>query len=135
MASAGWHGGTLHDPDALVKFRQRGLLPDSRGKEKLGVMCIHERVIDSLPRISTLYSMKTRARKWGNSLALRLPKVLATSLKIEEGTELELEEHEDGILLRPVRTRYELGELLKGIRKNNLPESHDFGQRQGKEAW
>jgi antitoxin MazE len=79
--------------------------------------------------------MRTRARKWGNSLALRLPKVVAKSLSIEEGTELELEEREDGILLRPVRSRYELGKLLKEIRKENLPEPQDFGTPEGKEAW
>jgi antitoxin MazE len=79
--------------------------------------------------------MKTRAQKWGNSLALRLPKVLAKSLSIEAGTELELEEREDGILIRPVRARYDLGDLLKGIRKDNLPEIEDFGQTEGKEVW
>jgi antitoxin MazE len=92
-------------------------------------------ILDSRSTVYTLYSMKTHVAKWGNSLALRLPKALTTSLSLKEGTEVELTEHAEGILLRPAGMNYELDELLKGIRPGNLHKPVETGESKGKEVW
>jgi len=78
--------------------------------------------------------MRTRIAKWGNSLALRLPKAITSSHFMKEGTEIELTEHPEGILLRPAGTSYELEQLLKGVRKGNLHSGIETGEQTGKEA-
>ncbi len=46
--------------------------------------------------------MKTSLIRIGNSRGLRLPRQLLAIYGIEENAELELEEREEGILIRPV---------------------------------
>jgi antitoxin MazE len=79
--------------------------------------------------------MKTRVAKWGNSLALRLPKAVTSSLSLKEGTEIELTEHAEGILLRPAGLSYDLEELIKEIRPDNLHTFVETGKPTGKEVW
>jgi len=79
--------------------------------------------------------MRTRVAKWGNSLALRLPKAVTVSLELDEGTEVELTEREGTIILQPARGRYRLPDLLNAIRPGNLHEPVDTGAPRGREAW
>ena len=91
--------------------------------------------LDTHPRVSTLYSMRTRIAKWGNSLALRLPKSLTEGQGLAEGSAVEIVEHEEGILLRRGRPKYTLGELLRGFRSDNRHEEKETGEARGEEAW
>jgi len=80
--------------------------------------------------------MKTKVSRWGNSLALRLPKHLTTSYHISEGSDVEIVEEAQGILVKPVaRKEFKLNDLLKGISKNNLHHEIDSAGPQGKEIW
>ncbi len=80
--------------------------------------------------------MKTKVSRWGNSLALRLPKKLATSHQIFEDSNVEIIEKEEGLLLRPSRKEnYDLNELLKGITKENVHEEVSTGAVRGRESW
>lgn len=42
----------------------------------------------------------TKIQKWGNSLAVRLPKKLTTHLGLEEGSEVMVDEHEQNVLIK-----------------------------------
>ena len=67
--------------------------------------------------------MKTKVTRWGNSLALRLPKHMTTSYRISEGSDVEIVEEAQGLLVKPIsRKDFKLNDLLKGITKNNLHE-------------
>ncbi len=78
--------------------------------------------------------MTATVQKWGNSLALRLPKVLADEAKIGEGTRLELVRTPEGVLLKTERRpRYRLFELLKGVKRKNLHPETDWGRPVGRE--
>lgn len=80
--------------------------------------------------------MKTKVSRWGNSLALRLPKKLATSHNIFQDSSVEIIEQKDGLLLRPSgRNSYDLNELLNGITKENLHEEVLTGTPRGQELW
>ena len=48
---------------------------------------------------------------------------------------MELVEHVEGILLRPVAKRHELKTLLKGVKPGNLHTTIETGPPAGREAW
>jgi antitoxin MazE len=75
---------------------------------------------------------ETTVSKWGNSLAVRIPRPIAKQARLNEGDCLALALGRDGsIILRASRRRHELSELVSKItRKNRHPET-DGGQTQG----
>ncbi len=80
--------------------------------------------------------MKTSIQKWGNSLALRIPKPLAGQVRIEQGSIVELLIVDDTLLIRPLKkTEYALDELLSGVSENNIHEVVNTGDPVGKEVW
>lgn len=46
--------------------------------------------------------MTTKIQKWGNSLAVRLPKTLTTHLGLQEGNEVMVDEREQNVLIKRV---------------------------------
>lgn len=70
--------------------------------------------------------MHTRVTKWGNSLALRLPKPLAEDLGLHEGSDVELILANGRLEMTPTRPKYALNDLLDGITPENRPESFDM---------
>lgn len=81
--------------------------------------------------------MKTKAQKWGNSLAIRLPKALAEQAGVIENDTLDMEVTDAGmIVLKPHRRpKYRLKELLKDMTKKNMHEEIDLGKPVGREIW
>lgn len=78
----------------------------------------------------------TTVSKWGNSLAVRIPQVIAKEARLNEGDSLALEFDPDGsIVLRPTRRRYELSELVSRITSKNRHRETDWGQPKGEESW
>ena len=49
--------------------------------------------------------MTTYVKKWGNSLAVRIPKHLSDSMRLKEGSPLVFEETDGKLLIKPVRDR------------------------------
>lgn len=80
--------------------------------------------------------MRTRVQKWGNSLALRIPKAFALEVGLEKDGEVELSV-EGGrlVVVPPVAPLYTLDELLAGVRPSNLHAETDWGPPVGKEIW
>jgi len=65
--------------------------------------------------------MLTKIQKWGNSLALRIPKVFADDVGLENETSVELRVVGDEIHILPIKeTRYELDALLADVTPDNL---------------
>jgi antitoxin MazE len=80
--------------------------------------------------------MMTKISRWGNSLALRLPKKLATSHNLFQDSDVEIIEHEEGLLLRPSsRKSYDLNALLNGVTKENFHDELPTGSSRGQESW
>jgi antitoxin MazE len=79
--------------------------------------------------------MKSIVRKWGNSLAVRIPRRVAEHVGIEEGTELELLEERGAILIKPTSTRISLRKILRAVRADNLHGEISTGRRTDKEVW
>jgi antitoxin MazE len=83
--------------------------------------------------------MKTTLRRWGNSLALRIPSSFARELGASEGRKVEMTV-ESGALVVKVesprrRRRYRLEELLVGITEESYHREADWGAPIGNEVW
>lgn len=79
--------------------------------------------------------MRAKAQKWGNSLAVRIPKAVADQAGVREEDELEIEVVAKVIRMKPCRRELTLERLLRGITAENLHGEADFGPREGREAW
>ncbi len=80
--------------------------------------------------------MKTRIRKWGNSLALRIPKALAEEVHVQLNTQVELSLVNGKIVVEPVEPpAWTLEDLLEGVTEENLHSEIEFGPPVGKEVW
>ncbi len=81
--------------------------------------------------------MLAKVQKWGNSLAVRLPKALADEIEVAVDSSVELLVRDHEIVLRPVTARknYRLEDLLAGVTAENLHDESDFGAPQGQEVW
>ena len=80
--------------------------------------------------------MRAQVQKWGNSLALRIPRALAAETEIGQGSEVELSLDEGKLVVAPVRTRAQsLESLLAGVTEDNLHGEVDTGPSVGREAW
>lgn len=79
--------------------------------------------------------MITKIQRWGNSLAVRIPRTFARDLGIESGGEVELDLAEGRMTLAPhLRRRYRLSDLLGRITRANLHAGVDTGARRGREV-
>ncbi len=80
--------------------------------------------------------MQTKIARWGNSMAVRVPKGIAEKVGIEMGDELDIEVDNDSIILVPQKTgKYRLRDLVKDITDENRHDEFDFGGPVGREAW
>ncbi len=80
--------------------------------------------------------MNTKVRKWGNSLAVRIPKVVAEEAGIYEESEVEMNSVDGKIVISPSLTRkYSLKKLLSKVKEENLHGETDMGEAVGKEEW
>ena len=78
--------------------------------------------------------MQVRVQKWGNSLAVRIPKPLAEDADVKEGTVLNLAVSEGKVVATPVeRKKLSLRQLLAKVTRKNLHAEVDFGPSVGRE--
>lgn len=80
--------------------------------------------------------MQSKVQKWGNSLALRIPKSFATEIGLVDETTVELSLIEGKLVITPLPLpRYSLDELLSAITPDNIHSEVDVGASQGSEVW
>jgi antitoxin MazE len=80
--------------------------------------------------------MKARVQKWGNSLALRIPKSFANEVGIQRETSVEISLVEGKLVISPVaQTKLILDELLAHVNEENLHHEVDTGPVAGNETW
>ena len=80
--------------------------------------------------------MQTQIKKWGNSLALRIPKSFALNANLRQDEMVDLSIDKDRIIITPISEKeYSLDELLEVITEDNLHSEIDAGKPMGKEIW
>ncbi|MEW6339053.1 MAG: AbrB/MazE/SpoVT family DNA-binding domain-containing protein [Acidobacteriota bacterium] len=80
--------------------------------------------------------MESRIQKWGNSLAVRIPKPYASEVGVLEDAAVVLRVSEGALVITPAsRHVYRLDELLASVRPSNLHSEQLAGAPRGKGVW
>lgn len=80
--------------------------------------------------------MSSVVSKWGNSLAICIPKALAEQVELREGTAISISVLEGKLVITPQRRKkYTLDELLEGMSPENFHPETDTGVPVGREVW
>jgi len=79
--------------------------------------------------------MTTKVQKWGNSLALRIPKELVDLIGLTEGKEIELSQALGGILITQKKKKksFRLDTLLAQVTPENRHPLSPWNDEQGRE--
>ena len=80
--------------------------------------------------------MRTRVQKWGNSLAVRIPKPFATEIGLEQDSPVEVSMLDGKLVLSPIQeAALSLDQLIEKVTEDNLHHEVDFGPVMGNEVW
>ncbi len=80
--------------------------------------------------------MRTRVQKWGNSLALRIPKPFAIEIGLQRNSPVEVSLVDGQLVIVPVvEPALTLEHLLAQVTEDNLHGEIETGPAVGKEAW
>jgi antitoxin MazE len=79
--------------------------------------------------------MAAKIQKWGNSLALRIPKSYADALKLNEGSDIKIKIIKDKLVVsRKKKQEIKLSELLVKVTDKNLHKEIVFSKPSSKEV-
>lgn len=79
--------------------------------------------------------MVTTVQRWGNSLAIRIPKAFAEEIQLAEDSDVEISLDGDRIIVASAKRKWKLDELLAQVTPSNKHAEVDWGERRGKETW
>jgi antitoxin MazE len=80
--------------------------------------------------------METHVQKWGNSLAVRIPKPLADEVGLRENSPVELRLRDNTLVIVPVvKQTFDLPQLLALVTVDNLHREIETGPAVGGEVW
>jgi antitoxin MazE len=79
--------------------------------------------------------MKTKIKKWGNSLAIRIPQSISKDTNVTEGSSVDIVVKDGNIVLSPEKKTFSLKDLLEKINDGNIHDEISTGDRIGGEAW
>lgn len=79
--------------------------------------------------------MQAEIAKWGNSLALRLPRTIAADAHLHEGTTVDLKVEGQALVVRSARPKYKLRDLLRQFKPEHRHEEVEWGEAKGDEVW
>ena len=80
--------------------------------------------------------MITKVQKWGNSLAVRIPRSVAEDTQLRPGEAVSMASRDGQIVIAAVRQqRFKLNDLLKGITSRNRHTEVATGGAIGREVW
>ena len=80
--------------------------------------------------------MRTRVQKWGNSLALRIPKPFAAEIGLRQNSPVEMSLVDGQLVILPVvEPTLTLEHLLAQVTEDNLHGEVETGSAVGSEVW
>ena len=80
--------------------------------------------------------MRSHVQKWGNSLALRIPKSFAAEAGLEKESAVEISLEDGKVVVTPVaKPKFTLEKLLAGFTRENLHHEVETGPASGNEIW
>jgi antitoxin MazE len=78
--------------------------------------------------------MLVRLSRWGNALAMRLPKSLAQQIGVVAGQTVSVTAEGDRLIIRAAPARWTLEDMVVGMTPKAMREAFDWGGDQGREA-
>ena len=79
--------------------------------------------------------MQLSIAKWGNSLALRLPRHVVNDANLTEGVPVEISVKDGSVVVTPVRKKFKLDDLLAHFEEDQRHSETDWGSQKGEEVW
>ena len=79
--------------------------------------------------------MEIKVQKWGNSLAVKIPKIFAKEIIIDKGSAITINREDKKLILEPKQKGEKLKALLSKITKENIHDEIETGEGVGNEAW
>jgi antitoxin MazE len=80
--------------------------------------------------------MQTAIAKWGNSLALRIPRHLAAEAQLTEGSVVEVRAENGRLVIWTQKPSYRLADLMAEFKpEHRRSEAEVWGKPMGKEVW
>jgi antitoxin MazE len=80
--------------------------------------------------------MKTQLARWGNSIAIRIPKSVAVAAELQEGDQMEMAVEGPGIVkMQKPKSKATLKELIRAINAENRHGGDDWSRPVGEELW
>jgi antitoxin MazE len=80
--------------------------------------------------------MRTKVQRWGNSLAVRIPKAFAEDMGLEQDTPVEIGVVEGDLVVSPPPAQaFTLARLLAGVTEDNRHHEVETGPAVGGEVW
>ncbi len=79
--------------------------------------------------------MLAHVHKWGNSLAIRIPKSFATEAHLEQNTPIKVSLRDGELIIAPIKPGYTLEALLAQVTEQNMHQEQEIGSAVGREEW
>jgi antitoxin MazE len=79
--------------------------------------------------------MRTRVQKWGNSLAVRIPKPFAEGAGLRQASEVEVSLENGELRVALASPRFRLEQLLSKVTTRNRHPEVESGPIAGREIW
>ena len=79
--------------------------------------------------------MQAKIRKWGHSLAVRIPRAFAAEARLTDGTTVDMSVRNRKLVIARAPTEYDFDDLLGKITPDNVHGEIDTGTPQGREVW
>ena len=80
--------------------------------------------------------MRVSIQKWGNSLAVRIPKAFAQDVGVSEGSVVDVSVANGRLVASPVQpVKVRLADLLRHVKPSNLHGELTTGPAVGRESW
>jgi len=98
----------------------------------------HLRALKRLGMVEeTFGTTSTRAQivSWGNSQALRIPRIILDEMRVREGDEVEMTVENGYLAVRPLHGKLTLESLVAAITPENRHKEIDWGTPVGNEVW
>jgi len=80
--------------------------------------------------------MKSQVQKWGNSLAVRIPKAFAAEIGLQQNSTVDVSVSEGALVVKAMRApKYSLDDMLERVSDSNIHAECDWGTPVGGEVW
>lgn len=80
--------------------------------------------------------MRSKVQRWGNSLAVRIPKPFANDVGLREDSPVEISVVDGGLVILPSAARpFSLREMLAEVTDENIHTEVSTGPALGNEVW